>query len=377
MTWLYVPNTSTSAHSAPADTDWTSPLNWRFRVLAPSLWWRGNPLPPHGWSRLCKRASSLRPLFGAMPEPSEAARGVERLTASLAASRVSRTASPESDSVPKTSATCGVPSGAPLSNPARGSCGLKTSPACSRAPKVGATPEPSGYDETYTAWVSRLREASLQRRRLARRTLGSGSSDSGFTTDDSARWPTPVAQDDNKSPEAHLAMKARMGERDGSNANRTAITSLNVMAKAWPTPAASEVRQGYQRRPEGMASQQNQQSLTTVAVDAAWQTPAVSCATGGQANRGQDRQDELLLAGQAREISSRLDPETSPDGGGGSEPALQLNPRFVEALMGWPTGWTACECSATELSRWLADMRSALWSLSLHRPPPAQPSFFD
>jgi hypothetical protein len=46
-----------------------------------------------------------------------------------------------------------------------------------------------------------------------------------------AGWPTPVANDDNKSPEAHLAMKKRMGERDGSGANRTAITSLQVMAK--------------------------------------------------------------------------------------------------------------------------------------------------
>lgn len=46
-----------------------------------------------------------------------------------------------------------------------------------------------------------------------------------------AGWPTPVANDDNKTPEAHLAMKQRMGERDGTGANRTAITSLQVMAK--------------------------------------------------------------------------------------------------------------------------------------------------
>ena len=41
-----------------------------------------------------------------------------------------------------------------------------------------------------------------------------------------ASWPTPVANDDNKSVEAHLAMKARMG------GNRKEITSLQVMAKA-------------------------------------------------------------------------------------------------------------------------------------------------
>ena len=40
-----------------------------------------------------------------------------------------------------------------------------------------------------------------------------------------AGWGTPVSQDDNKSVEAHLAMKARMG------GNRTAITSLQVQAQ--------------------------------------------------------------------------------------------------------------------------------------------------
>ena len=45
-------------------------------------------------------------------------------------------------------------------------------------------------------------------------------------------WPTPVANPDNKTPEAHLAMKLRMGERDGTHSNRTAITDLQVMAKA-------------------------------------------------------------------------------------------------------------------------------------------------
>jgi len=56
-----------------------------------------------------------------------------------------------------------------------------------------------------------------------------------------ASWPTPVANDDNKSVEAHLAMKQRMGERDGTGANRTAITSLAVTAKlaSWPTPNTS------------------------------------------------------------------------------------------------------------------------------------------
>ena len=60
-------------------------------------------------------------------------------------------------------------------------------------------------------------------------------------------WPTPVANDDNKTPEAHLAMKQRMGERDGTGANRTQITSLQVMAKTvkgWATPQSRDYRSG-------------------------------------------------------------------------------------------------------------------------------------
>lgn len=55
-------------------------------------------------------------------------------------------------------------------------------------------------------------------------------------------WPTPVAQPDGKTPEAHLAMKKRMGERDGTGANRTAITDIAVMAQlaGWPTPTTRD-----------------------------------------------------------------------------------------------------------------------------------------
>ena len=50
-----------------------------------------------------------------------------------------------------------------------------------------------------------------------------------------AQWPTPVANDDNKSPAAHLAMKARM-----KGGPRQTITSLQVIVQQWPTPAARD-----------------------------------------------------------------------------------------------------------------------------------------
>jgi hypothetical protein len=140
--------------------------------------------------------------------------------------------------------------------------------------------------KTWPEWVTERRGAWRQRVNAARLTRGSGcsfwpsvvasevrqgfqdrsrgmkGSQESLTTavvKDAANWPTPCANDDNKSPEAHLAMKQRMGERDGTNSNRTAITSLQVMCKAlhgqaapasssslgsrqglWPTPKQQE-----------------------------------------------------------------------------------------------------------------------------------------
>jgi len=52
-------------------------------------------------------------------------------------------------------------------------------------------------------------------------------------------------------------------------------------------------------------------------------------------------------------VVSRLARLTSSDGESGSGPAV-LNPRFVEALMGWPENWTmpriGSVCSETESS---------------------------
>ncbi len=68
-------------------------------------------------------------------------------------------------------------------------------------------------------------------------------------------WPTAVAKDDGKTPEAHLAMKQRMGERDGTGANRTAITSLAVKVQQWPT-AKADAKNG--RRGNELSGSQRQ-----------------------------------------------------------------------------------------------------------------------
>jgi hypothetical protein len=114
-------------------------------------------------------------------------------------------------------------------------------------------------------------------------------------------WPTPVANDDNKSPEAHMRMKARM--KGGA---RSTITSLQVMAKAverglLPTPTVGDSR--------------NARNSTAVR----HKIPPTGIHAG----------DTLTDA-------------VVPQGG-------SLNPTWVEWLMGYPLGWTDLKDSETPL----------------------------
>ena len=158
-----------------------------------------------------------------------------------------------------------------------------------------------------------------------------------------AMWPTPTAQPDGKTPDAHLAMKKRMGERDGSNANRTAITDLQVMAKActlWPTPTAScTTGAGTQGRAGGL-------NLQTAAL---WSTPtATDGSRGNQPARPWDT--GVPLSQQVAEPAAAFgtEPDTSP---AQTEKPGALNPEFVFWLMGYPPEWLSCAPAETRSSR--------------------------
>jgi hypothetical protein len=107
----------------------------------------------------------------------------------------------------------------------------------------------------------------------------------GTLTDRAVRmWGTPVARDDQKSPEAHMAMKEAMG--------RNTATSLTVQVKMWPTP----------------------------------------CARDGKGEPGPAAQMDTLPAASRRH-------QTTPTDGNDGPPKADLNPRFVAALMGVPWDW--------------------------------------
>jgi hypothetical protein len=212
-------------------------------------------------------------------------------------------------------------------------------------------------------------------------------------------WPTPVAQDDNKSPEAHMRMKQRM-----KGGPRYKATSLQVMVKGverglWPTPTAQDNNQvsGNPDHPK--------RGTTLGGAARLWPTPTASDSEGGprqqDGKRGRALKDlpqqmwptpkagqsgmSSKTSGRAIDKSTNLstqvalaegliNPETgrlwptpsARDHKGGyqggrirngkvskdtldvavqhtdnqSQSAGQLNPTWVEWLMGLPLGWT-------------------------------------
>jgi hypothetical protein len=141
---------------------------------------------------------------------------------------------------------------------------------------------------------------------LARTT---GASGSGF-------WPTPCAHDDGKTPEAHLAMKARM-----KGGPRSTITSLAVMVKAtergmWPTPTSRDWKDGT----ADSCANVPVNSLLGRAVH--WPTP-----------KARDYRVEYHTSG----VTARESPDLNKLIGGA------LNPAWVSALMGFPLDWTEVE----------------------------------
>ncbi len=123
-----------------------------------------------------------------------------------------------------------------------------------------------------------------------------------ISEDGSSLWPTPTAHDDNKSPEAHMAMKERM-----PGGPRRKPTSLQVMVKGiergmWPSPTARDA-QTVRKAMRGQGSLEAGNEIIRPLVVQAWESTE-----------------------DGRPIQ--------PTG---------LNPEWVEWLQGFPEGWTDSE----------------------------------
>ena len=358
------------------------------------------PLSWRGW----KTKPWIKHLSGTTLAPSTASRGAVSWISSMAAIHASLLASQEKNSATKTRDISGLTS--PVSS------------VKSNRRFVSSKMSADIYDwasnksmMTFDRWVMALRLACLQRRKLGQPTDGSDCSSwltpraqetterqetflerngdrtdkcYGSLTGQTALWPTATASDANV---VRARPPHKMIRKDGRNVLRTPSLAETVMQPPdfpytkqdlalaeenlpyttarihWPTPRAQE---------PGSTSSEHGISLNEASK--IWPTPR-SCA--GKRSSGSNRtelvkswstptardwKDGVLINNntETRSNLSRQAPRTELGGSSTLNAPRTLNPLFVEALMGWPVGWTDCASAVTGLSLWLQLMRSEL-----------------
>ena len=158
--------------------------------------------------------------------------------------------------------------------------------------------------------------------------------------------------------------------------NQVEIT-LSGQAEQWPSPVAAEATRGsgtYKRgNPtlKGAALGMGGRRPTKWPTRVEHGSGDVADAEHHRSARRQKADADLWgTKGRPLEVVasnySLPDPPT-PDGltslSDSPSSRRRLNPMFVEFLMGWPRGWTACEPVETASSPWMSRMRTALSAL--------------
>lgn len=365
--WILPSTISPSAPAAPAST---SDSNSSLEMFAPSVGVNGKRLPLTSFARAWKRDAYLRRLCGRTSRASTDDPGVAAWIQSLLATRASRSVAPATVVDRMILDICGPKSAASLAKWNRDSCFSRMS--------VGISPLALMKSlMTWKTWVTKLRRASLLRRKSAPAISESDCS--------SLAWPTIRAQEDNCSMEATDARKLRAREKYDAGeyakgCGPPGMRSLNYESqrfnRQWQTPNTQKgggKHRGQERSGElllvGQAEETGQalsQWPTAAARD--YRTPNTSESQArrkGQETRGQQLNNFVI---HNTSLSSRLDPPTSTSGAKSSRKlrgsALRLNPVFVSWLMGWPPIAPAgCDSWATEWSRFRQRMRSRLCGL--------------
>jgi hypothetical protein len=174
-------------------------------------------------------------------------------------------------------------------------------------------------------------------------------------------WRDTLHSDSEKSLQTWKALVTKRRGEYSQRLNAAHRTSAKECL-SWPSPVASEVRQGFQDRSRGMKG--SQESLTTVVLKISGPADPDNHSTHG--NR-----PESWLTPRANEpeadnnfVARNADRGEHCHVSLTSQAQGKLNPHWVETLMGLPVGWTMpscaspviiaqtnCGCSATESSQ--------------------------
>lgn len=380
--WFYVPSFSAMATE---DSSWASDL----RESGLTLWLVQNgrvTQRPSSWPTW-KKKSFMRLLSGTISQPSLANSSADEWISSRRASLASPSPRPDNERVLRM--TVGSGRGSP-----RLSVMWDRVSSSWRTSLDSSSTDSSTYSPTLPSSGSMRSGVLSQRKRWeppigaiasgssppwpttttqdAKRSGSTSSNPSPTLTDAAVRnWPTPAAIDSTnpRRPDADsgsfltlaemskrpwhtpTARDTRASGQPDSFKDRKGSPPLTDQAAHWPTPKAHDSRPTRRNQ-----SKLYSPDLSDTAVNL-WPTPKASeMARGSDPARG-PRGGSPSLKHEAEH--SPHSPTTPADGESGSD-KTDLNPRFVESLMGVPQGWLSpSTLEETAWCRWWQQQRSA------------------
>lgn len=418
MTWLFIPSSFvpeseclekvSGPHSSISESD-----------TEPFVTWSGKPVPPGNLSRLWKKERLIRRLSGLTFSRSMAQRGAEAWIASLLDSRAKTSPSPgdapalmASALVFSSTSSTSLPLAVRVSSFWRTSqeSYLQPPPLWTRKMANSSNARPPVSWESWPiaggmrngriyarptwaeiinvnggfasrgAWLTPCGmtgvttdgrigaggEFSQQATRWATPDCNQSSYSNGQfgpnIREQAANWPTPAAQDDNKSPEAYKRMRTEKLGRTGEAAET--ISLLQVRVQTWATPTSSD---NSNRTTQMAPSHGNGHGIVLAGQACQWATPTARDHKDG-ATTLENVEVNGLLGRQV--LTNSLRPaQVTTDGGASSHVVPtsrpRLNPAFACWLMGWPIWWTnpgITSCVKSEMALWRSKLQQRLSS---------------
>ena len=120
------------------------------------------------------------------------------------------------------------------------------------------------------------------------------------------------------------------GNHNQPGSSKNAGWGLSSAVKQWPTPTATLATKGGRVTPR--KSREGGTLIEAVSARS-WPTPCASASASASASKGSSPASLIRKSGKSR-VNDRIDHAVMASDGG------QLNPEWVEWLMGWPIGWT-------------------------------------
>ena len=257
------------------------------QLCAQSLFVRSKPSPLRTWLQKWKRDSWTQHLYGRILNPSRGKAFEIEWTSSLEVTHANHSPQQESEQEKKTQDTCGLGLQTEFGFCDQECASLRTSKDTSRWDSPASS-------ATWKSWVTRCRGEYSLRVKLAHPTSASGC----------LSWPTAsVAGCVEGGVAANLGMNSKGFFAQRENGTRFGEKLRDVVLN-WPSPVASEVRQGFQDRSKGMKG--SQESLTTVVIKHGLPAP-VNPSTNG------NRQESWATPRSCSAMAATITPESAND----------------------------------------------------------------